>query len=170
VSKGAKAMLTYGFPEAPDAPDTLVPRFLELYERDVSRHTRLFDGVYELLDALDERGLPWGIVTNKPGFLTTPVLDALRLEGRARVVVSGDTLAVKKPDPTPVRHACDIMDVDVSRVVLVGDDRRDVDAALNAGAFAVVADWGYIGPDEDAGEWGAHARIAAPLDLLGLIG
>jgi 2-phosphoglycolate phosphatase len=169
VSKGARAMLLNGFPENPDAADTLVPRFLEIYEADVSAHTRLFDGVYELLDALDERGLPWGIVTNKPGFLTTPVLEALRLDGRAQVVVSGDTLAVKKPDPAPVRHACEILDVRTDRVALVGDDRRDIDAALGADAIGIVADWGYIGADENPAEWGAQARIARPLDLLKLI-
>lgn len=169
VSKGGAAMLRAGFRERPDAPETLISRFLEIYAANVAHHTRLFDGVYELLDLLDARGLPWGIVTNKPHFLTVPVLEALRLDGRAAVVVSGDTLPTKKPDPAGVLHACEALGVAPARAALVGDDRRDVDAALNAGAIAVIADWGYIGADESPAAWGAHARIAAPLDFVALL-
>ena len=171
VSKGGLAMLRAGFPEREDGAAELLERFLACYSARGNTGTHLFDGIDTVLGAIEARGLPWGIVTNKPGFLTTPLLASLGLDARTGVVVCGDTLPVRKPDPAPVRHACAALGADPSRAVLVGDDRRDVESARAAVARAIVAGWGYIGADEAPGEWGADlvlARAGGLVDALGL--
>ena len=170
VSKGARAMLHAGIPERPEAQLDLLERFLAFYGERGNAETRLYDGVAAVLEALEAIRRPWGIVTNKPGYLTQPLLVALGLDRRASVVVSGDTLPVKKPDPAPVRHACDVLGVAPARAVLVGDDRRDVESALAAGAGAIVAAWGYIEAGDDPARWGGGAIAATPAELAGLLG
>ena len=170
VSKGARAMLQAGIPERPEAQVDQLERFLAFYGERANAGTTLYPGIDAVLEALESRARPWGIVTNKPGYLTHPLLVSLGIDRRAAVVVSGDTLPVKKPDPAPVRHACDVLGARTARAVLVGDDRRDVDAARAAGAASIVAAWGYLGDGDDVGTWGGDAIAARPEDLLPLLG
>lgn len=166
VSRGARAVLRRGFPAAEDeAIAALLPRYLDLYADVLGAATRPFDGVEALLSTLEGCGVQWGVVTNKPGFLTAPLLQRLGLAQRAAVVVSGDTLAVKKPDPAPVLHACTQIALDPRRCLFVGDDLRDVEAGRAAGAYTVAAAWGYLdGGDPHA--WNADAVAHAPTDLI----
>lgn len=166
VSKGGMAMLRAGVPEVPDAERTLLERFLALYHDRICDGTVLFPGIDTVLERIERAGRPWGIVTNKPGWLTDPLLERMDLARRTACIVSGDTLAHKKPHPAPVLHACAAIGVEPARTVLVGDDRRDVESALAAGAVAVIADWGYFGADEQPETWGAQLRARGPLDLL----
>ncbi len=170
VSKGARAMLRVGIPERPEAELSELERFLAFYGARSNADARLFDGIEPLLAALEAQRRPWGIVTNKPGFLTQPLLVSLALIERAGVVVSGDTLPVKKPDPAPVRYACEILGADPATVVLVGDDRRDIESAHAAGAAAIIAGWGYFEPSDEPGSWGAEASAAEPESLRELLG
>ena len=170
VSKGGLAMLRAGFPERDDGASELLERFLACYGARGNSATKLFDGIDAVLAAIEARGLPWGIVTNKPGFLTAPLLAELGLDTRAGVVVCGDTLPQRKPDPAPVRHACAALGVEPGRAVLVGDDRRDVDSARSAGAHAIVAGWGYIAGDDPPAEWGGGLVLARPAELVAALG
>ncbi len=170
VSKGGAAMVRAAFADRPDADHAaLLERFLALYRRDLGSATEFFPGMPELLERLDQNGLRWGIVTNKPAWLTDPLLDTLGLSRRAACVVCGDTLPVKKPDPAPVVHACAALGLAPARVMMVGDDERDITAAVGAGALAVLADWGY---SEDGGDdgWGAEFRVDSPRALASLLG
>jgi 2-phosphoglycolate phosphatase len=100
VSHGAPRLLRLAFGEAePARYDSLRQRFLEFYHAAIAVHTRLFAGFDAVLDAIERAGLSWGVVTNKPGWLTVPLLDALGLAPRCRCVVAGDTLAERKPHP-----------------------------------------------------------------------
>lgn len=168
VSLGGAAMVQLAFGVEPDAPGfaALRDRFLEHYSAGVARETSLFPGMAALLDRLDARGCPWGIVTNKSAWLTGPLLDALGITPRAACVVSGDTTPKSKPHPEPLLHACRLMRCDPARAMYVGDARRDVDAARGAGMAALVANWGYIPEGEDVADWGADALIEAPDDIL----
>jgi phosphoglycolate phosphatase len=121
-----------------------------------------------VLDAIEGRGMRWGIVTNKAGWLTTPLLKALRLDGRAGCVVSGDTLPQRKPHPAPVLLACSQLGTAPERTAFVGDDERDVQAAHAAGAIPVVVRWGYFPPGA-ADTWGATHLVERPQDLLALL-
>ncbi|HEU4531888.1 MAG TPA: phosphoglycolate phosphatase, partial [Steroidobacteraceae bacterium] len=146
VSHGAAAMIRLGFPDAPD--DEVVDlrgRFLELYREHLAGGTRLFDGFESVLATLEGRGVPWGIVTNKPAFLTEPLLAALGLEKRAACVVSGDTVAQRKPHPAPMLHAAKLIAHEPAHCLYVGDAQRDVQAARAAGMRVVVALFGYLG-------------------------
>lgn len=169
VSKGGAAILKAAMPDWDSADRAPLERFLALYRERICETTQLYDGVEELLARIEDAGKGWGIVTNKPGWLTAPLLERLGLAGRAGAVVSGDTLPVRKPDPAPVLHACRALSARASHAALVGDDARDLDAARNAGAIPVLVDWGY-GSDEAIGTHPGVARIARPLDLLPLLG
>ncbi|WP_343821847.1 HAD-IA family hydrolase [Dyella marensis] len=169
VSRGSRALIGVGFPALDQAGVlALVPRYLELYQDVMSRQTRAFDGVEPLLALIEAQGLRWGIVTNKPGFLTDEIVRQIGWAGRACAVVSGDTLPVKKPDPAPVLLACERAGLDPARCLFVGDDRRDVLAGAAAGCCTVAAAWGYLdGGDPHA--WNADLVLDAPSELTVLL-
>lgn len=168
VSHGSPAMLKLGFDIATDAPayPALRQRFLDLYEAQLCRKTVLFPGVPDLLDAIERQSLRWGIVTNKPGWLTDPLLEQLALTSRATCVVSGDTTPNRKPHPDPLLHACQLASTSPAACVYVGDAVRDVQAAHAAGMATVVARYGYIADHEQPDDWGADYLIESPADLL----
>ncbi len=164
VSRGARAVLARGFGDDPAAIDAVLPRFLDLYIATGMRHTRLFPGVAELLDKLEAHAIRWGIVSNKAGHLVALILAALGCEQRVAAVVGGDTLARRKPDPAPVRHACELAGVMPAQCLFVGDDPRDIQAGREAGLYTVVAGWGYL-DGADPRDWRPDA-IAIDADQL----
>lgn len=165
VSRGTRAILQRGFPERDEAGIlALVQRYLDLYEGMLAEHTRPFDGIDAMLAALEARGIAWGVVTNKPGFLTDLLLERIGWMPRVCAVVAGDTLPVKKPDPAPVLLACERAGLDPARCLFVGDDRRDVLAGNAAGLYSVAVEWGYL-DGGDPQQWGADAVIAHPAEL-----
>jgi N-acetyl-D-muramate 6-phosphate phosphatase len=168
VSHGGRAMVRIGFGLAPEDAgyDTLRRQFLDLYAEDLARDTAPFPGVPELVTELDGRGIPWGIVTNKPAWLTDPLMAAIGYGQRAACVVSGDTATRPKPHPDPVLHACALIDREPGDCWFVGDAERDVAAGRAAGCGTLVALFGYLDDGEDPTAWGADGAIDTPLDLL----
>jgi N-acetyl-D-muramate 6-phosphate phosphatase len=167
VSHGAARIVTAGFPDAaPEKSAALQRRFLEIYRGSLSRGTRLFPGMEEVLDALADRRLKAGIVTNKAGWLTEPLLEELGLSARFDCVVSGDTLAERKPHPLPLLHAAKLAGVAPGECIYVGDAERDVQAAHAAGMAALVANYGYLRADEDSTAWRGDGYLERALDLL----
>jgi 2-phosphoglycolate phosphatase len=168
VSHGGVAIICHGFGlEASDpAIEPLRQRLLQVYRANISTLTRPFPGMAGVLDTLEARGLNWGVVTNKPGWLTQPLLSDLGLLQRAACVVSGDTLAQRKPDPAPMLHACALAGSEPQRCVYLGDAQRDVEAGNNAGMYTLVALFGYFRDTDRPQEWQASAMIDTPADLL----
>ena len=168
VSHGSPALIRIGFGLTPKDPDyaALRQRLLDHYARDLCRETRLFPGTDELLAELRRRGIAWGIVTNKPAFLTDPLIQQLALNHPPVCVVSGDTTANKKPHPEPLLHACRLAAGTPDRCVYIGDAKRDIDAGKQAGMHTLVARYGYIDENETPHTWGADAMIDRPLDVL----
>ena len=164
VSWGAMRLIRVGYGEdlGAETLKVLRGRFLACYEAGLCRDSRLFPGIPEVLAALDEAGVPWGIVTNKPGWLTEPLLGALGLGGRAGTVISGDTLPYAKPHPLPLLHAARELDVDAVRCAYVGDNIRDIEAGRAAGMHTVAATWGYIPADDDPMDWQADTLLTDP--------
>ncbi|MDZ7829910.1 MAG: phosphoglycolate phosphatase [Halofilum sp. (in: g-proteobacteria)] len=167
VSYGSTGLLldAYGPELQGEALEQRRALFLERYRARLARESVLFPGIGELLDLIEARGMRWGVVTNKPGWLTDPLLVELELGERIACVVSGDTLAERKPDPTPLLHACEMANVDATRAVYVGDAERDIAAAIAAGMPGYVALFGYIAPEEKPDLWGATALLETPADL-----
>jgi N-acetyl-D-muramate 6-phosphate phosphatase len=108
----------------------------------------------------------WGIVTNKPAFLTDPLIAQLGLHHPPACVVSGDTTANRKPHPEPMLHACAIARAQPSESLYVGDAERDIQAGREAGMTTLVALFGYIGENDDPKRWGADGMVKAPLEIL----
>jgi len=117
--------------------------FLEIYRDNVCTYSKLFDGVGEGLAYLQSLGLKLGCVTNKPAAFTEPLLRQLGLYDRFGIVVSGDTLAQKKPHPAPLLHAAAHFGVAPSACLLIGDSIHDVQAARAAGFRVVCVSYGY---------------------------
>ena len=166
VSHGSSALVRLAFPDADEREFlALRDRLLEIYRAALAVYTVPFEGMLELLERLEREGLPWGIVTNKPAFLTEPLLEQLALRERAGAIVSGDTLAERKPHPAPLLYAARQLGVAPVSSVYVGDAERDVLAARAAGMRALVACFGYIGPEESPRAWPADAWVDSPLEI-----
>jgi 2-phosphoglycolate phosphatase len=167
VSHGAARVVKAGFPDAnPECLTKLQQRFLEIYRGALSGETRLFPGMQEVLDTLASWRIKSGIVTNKAAWLTEPLLAELGLRARFACVVSGDTLAERKPHPRPLLHAAALAEVSPGECIYVGDAERDVEAAHAAAMPALVANYGYLRADEDSSLWGGDGYLQRPLDLL----
>ena len=165
---GARGMLGIAFGMTPEHADYEAMReeFFVNYESAMTERTRIFDGVVELIDALVQLGLPWGVVTNKSCRFTDPLTAAMPLFATAQAIVSGDTTPHAKPHPAPLLEAARRLQVAPERCVYVGDDERDIVAGLAAGMGTVAATYGYLGQQGDVLRWNAHLHINSPLDLL----
>ena len=168
VSHGSRAMLETGLGITPQETgfSELQKTFLTHYQEQIAVHTRLFDGMEALLDELEARSIGWGIVTNKPAYLTDPLMRGLGLEQRAASIVSGDTTAHAKPHPEPILHACRESGAQPADTIYVGDAARDIEAGRSAGTRTLVALFGYLAPEDRPDEWQADGTILHPLDVL----
>jgi N-acetyl-D-muramate 6-phosphate phosphatase len=146
-------------------------RFLAIYGERKLHNSRLFGGVLELLVAIERRGLPWGIVTNKNSRLAEPMIDAL-LRDRAfipQIVICGDTTPSPKPHPMPLTTAAEALSVSPQHCVYVGDGESDVKASIACNMPCVLAAYGYIPDLALARAWGAHHEIDEPIELLRIL-
>ena len=167
VSKGARAMLAAAFPEMEQAPrEALVPEFLAIYQEELGRHSVLFDGIAEMLVALEAAGSTWGIVTNKPEYLARDILPQLGWETRCAVLIGGDTLAEKKPHPLPLQVAAERIGIAIADCVYVGDDERDIQSARAAGMPSIAALWGYRQVHDEPAQWQADVMVELPAALI----
>lgn len=168
VSQGALVLTRLGFSEqVPESEiEPLRLRYLDHYRAIVADDSVLFDGLEEVLNTLEKRNIPWGIVTNKPKWLTTPLLEQMALDKRAAVVICGDTLDKRKPHPLPLIVAAKTIGIACDDCVYIGDDPRDIAAGRAARMKTLIASYGYIDRDARLDEWQAGGIIAHPLDLL----
>lgn len=168
VSHGARGLLKLGFNLEPsDAAFTpFRDRYLTLYEQCLIEETGLFAGLDAVLRHCEQQQLRWGVVTNKPGYLTRSVLEHLQLWQRAACVVAGDCLPQRKPDPAPMHHAAQMAGVDSHACCYVGDAERDIEAGRRAGMRTVCALWGFIDESDQPDRWQADVSLATPGELI----
>jgi phosphoglycolate phosphatase len=168
VSQGGSALIRLGFgSDLEEANFTrLRIRFLEIYRANLCVQTRLFPGMHTILDYIEQYGMKWGVVTNKPAWLTDPLIRALALDQRAACIISGDTTNQKKPHPRPLLYACELVNCPPQLGLYVGDDPRDIQAGKAAGLTTLVARYGYIHQDHSPEQWGADGIIETVTDLL----
>lgn len=172
VSNGAVGLLRLAFPAFdPQRDKTLHQSFLEHYGKRLAVETRLFEPLDALLAGLEARNVPWGVVTNKPAFLTEPLLAALGLHHRSACTVSGDTLPERKPHPRPVSFALECIGAgkDPARAVYIGDARRDIESGRAAGTRTIAVRYGYVEPGQDPATWGADRLVETTVELVNLL-
>jgi phosphoglycolate phosphatase len=167
ASDGAKGLLELGFGDKLASFDyeELRHQFLKHYEENIAVHTKLYNGIEALIKHLDDNTIPWGIVTNKPEYLSKILVPKFPQFNACRSLIAGDTLPQRKPDPAPLLHACNQMSVDPLDCIYVGDAPRDIEAGNRAGMFTIIAEWGYIINVSDCESWDANLTTVNPADI-----
>ncbi len=148
--------------------DKALPVFMGLYAENTSKRSHLYPGVREGLDYLTGAGYKLGCVTNKAAAFTVPLLKDMGIYDCFSIVVSGDTVPKKKPDPMPLLHACAFFGVDPQHALMVGDSMSDVKAARAAGFQIVCLTYGY-NHGIDIRESQPDAVIDSMAELRGLL-
>jgi len=170
VSNGAAGLIGLAFPDVLQGErDRLKHAFLDRYQAAVCVDSALFPGLAELLERLESGGIPWGVVTNKPGHLSRALLEGLGIGSRAACLVAGDTIRERKPHPAPLLLASSQTGVAPARSVYVGDAARDIEAGRRAGMHTIAAAYGYVTADDDPARWDAHQVAADTAELAHLL-
>jgi len=169
ASAGARGMIgaAFGLKPGDDGFVELREGFFDNYQAAMAVHSTLFPGIVELLAGIEEAGLQWGIVTNKPARFTDPLLPQIGL-GHAACIISGDTTAHAKPHPAPLLEAAERLGLPPQQCWYVGDDLRDIQAGQAAGMPSIGCGWGYCGPVEPL-SWNADLVLDTPEQLLALM-
>jgi len=171
VSHGGIALIRLGFNIEPDHPqfETYRSRLLEIYEQNICQYTVLFPGLDKLLRQLEQNNILWGIVTNKPDWLSEPLIKQLNLSHRIASLVCGNTLSERKPHPAPLFHACKTMNINPENCIYIGDAARDIEAGKRAGMITIAAAYGYIENHDPAENWQAEHIIYDSNELSSLL-
>lgn len=171
VSHGGQALTRLGFDMDPGHPD-FAPRYqrlLDIYRDNIARETSLFPGMAELLAEIEHNHMNWGVVTNKPAWLTHPLMEGLGLSERAACIVSGDTCENRKPHPEPILHGCRLAGSEARHCIYIGDAQRDIEAGQRAGLRTVVALFGYLGEHDHPEDWQADVLLHSPGEIAAWI-
>ena len=149
-------------------------QFLDSYEADICVDSQVFSALDPYLKALEQNNTPWGIVTNKPRYLATKLLEVLNLDKRCSALVCPDDVAHTKPDPEPMYLALEKLNLPrgiASNVIYVGDHIRDIQAGNSANMTTILASYGYIPPQDqdDLYAWEADYISETPEDLVALL-
>ncbi|TMP36065.1 HAD family hydrolase [Pseudoalteromonas rubra] len=168
ISNGVKALLEVGFGNKLSEFDfeTLKQEVLDYYAQNLAVHSHCFTGVESLLETLAHKGIKTGIMTNKPTFLTLPLLAQITVLRDIEVVVCGDTLEVAKPHPEPLLLVAEKLGVNPEQCIYVGDAARDIAAAKAAGMRSAAALWGFIPSLEEAQSWSADLDLTNPESIF----
>jgi N-acetyl-D-muramate 6-phosphate phosphatase len=173
ASHGSRGLIGLGFGITPTDDSFIEMRdeYLSIYDTVYTRSPVLLPGIAELLQMIENKGLTWGIVTNKPRRFTIGLIESMRLnlENRAACIVCGDDAPQPKPSPATLLMACEQVSALPENCVYVGDAERDIIAGKAAGMQTVVALFGYIDVTDKPAEWGADVMIHVPNDLLRFI-
>lgn len=167
ASDGARGLLQLGFgiDEYDQKYVLFREKLLQYYENHIADDSRLFDGLENILLMLETKKIPWGIVTNKPANLTERLLKKLNLFDKTPCIVSGDTLAERKPHPAPLIYAAKLLDHSPIDCCYIGDAERDIQAAKAANMYSIAALYGYIHQDAQPELWQADQSIYSPEEL-----
>ncbi len=168
VSHGTAHLIKLAYGEQQPETDykRRIKRFLEIYQSRLCNETALFPGMLELLETIENTGKNWGVVTNKPAWLTDPLMKLLGLHERSACTISGDTVAERKPHPLPMLTAAKQANSPPEQCIYIGDAERDIQAGNAAGMQTLIASWGYIDDEQTPNTWGAHGNIDIPLETL----
>ena len=171
VSNGARALIEFGFskPLTEEQILALISEFLSDYADHIADKSKMYSGMPEILEVCMQNDIVWGIITNKPLELSKSLLQGLGILDSCKILLGGDSLPVKKPDPAPMLHSCMVLNVAPSECLYVGDHERDIIAGRDAGMDTAAALWGYINDDQSPENWGATYLVTQPNGLMQLI-
>lgn len=175
VSAGARAMvkLLFGLDIPDDDPTLLAYRqaFLDAYEMDICVDSQVFDGLDELLAFLETHHIAWGIVTNKPRYLSEQLLEKLALSDRCSILICPDDVKNAKPDPESLLLACQKLSISPNECIYIGDHQRDIIAGNAANMTTIIAEYGYLSQNDknNLDNWRADFIAKTPSELTQLI-
>ena len=144
------------------------PIFLDLYDKNVCERSCLYDGVREALDFLKTQDVKIGCVTNKNAQFTLPILEKLGLKDDFEIIICGDTLAKKKPDPLPLLHGAEKLGATPEQSLMLGDSMSDVKAARAAGFDIICMSYGY-NHGEDIRDYNPDAVVDSMAEIKNII-
>lgn len=121
--------------------------FIQHYRQNLTTHTRMYPGVAEGLSLLHNHGIPLVVITNKSERLAVPLLAELGIDSAFSLILGGDTLPEKKPSALPLEHAANVLGIQTSEMVMVGDSENDIASARAAGSGAIAVSYGYRAAD-----------------------
>tara|TARA_B110000037_G_scaffold213227_1_gene267399 strand:- start:3009 stop:3698 length:690 start_codon:yes stop_codon:yes gene_type:complete len=171
ASDGIKAFLRLRFDEERDDFDLLSKEFLSIYNEQFLKNPLLFDGIENLILRLEDNGMTWGIVTNKPRYFAENIMKHHQLTKRCSVLMCGDDDGFKsKPSPELLIEACRLLDVNISNVIYVGDGYRDILSAQSAKIKSVLACYGYLKSSDSIKDWQPDYIIHSPSEVISLDG
>lgn len=170
ISSGLDAMIKHCIPSiSADELNHYHPQILKKYEKHINYLTKPFPNTPYALSQLEQKGFVWGIVTNKSTHLTKILLQHYPWAQQAACLVCGDTLNKKKPDPSPLLHAMQLLNFPAKQCVYVGDHINDIKAGKAANMKTIIADFGYISPHINRRSWNANAIVSCPTQLPAVI-
>lgn len=170
ISQGSAALINSIYPLLNrQCKEQLRTEYLSIYAEQIVHSNQLFPGVAKFLNRLDRHGTPWGIVTNKPSWLTTVLVDNIKPFSTAKVVLSADQVGVSKPDPKPLLEALKSMPGTAEQTIYLGDAQTDLIAARQAGMYAVLATWGYLSEQDEIESWPADLLVNTVTELSPLL-
>ena len=168
ASHGAAGLLKAGFNMDKNDPlfDARVQEFLDIYKEVFNLNMQCMEGIEELINTLNLRKISWGIMTNKAKKFAQPIVSSHPLLKSAACLIAGDDVSMPKPSPEGLIKASQMLSIEPSDIIYLGDDRRDVMAANDAGMVSMAARYGYLEVGDDAKSWGAQYIIDKPSELL----
>ncbi|MDQ2078065.1 HAD family hydrolase [Marinimicrobium sp. ABcell2] len=171
VSNGARGLisLAFGIDEKHSDFPELRQRLLDIYSNHLAVYTQPFPGMMELLHDLDQRGIYWGLATNKPFAYTEPLMAALNLQPEPVTVICPDHVEQRKPHPESLLLAAKHVGCLPEEIIYVGDHKRDIDCGRQAGSITIAAGYGYIEPEDDINTWEADYRADSVAELRSII-
>lgn len=171
ISRGAVGIINYASEVNGRSIDSSSMRsdFLQEYSDNTFIHTKMVNGIKELVNHIERSNIKWGIVTNKHSRYVNKILEGLTISEDVKYLITGDMLKETKPNPEGLLKAIQLADVNAENTIYIGDDERDIIAGKSAGMFTVAADFGFIGADQDILSWGADLNITKPTELIEIL-
>jgi len=171
VSNGANGLIALAFGDDinADKHQAIKSHLIDYYQKNIANKSVLFEGLKLALETLESKNIPWGIVTNKPEYLTKALLIELGLYERSGCVVCGDQVTNPKPHPEPIYLACKQLNVLPESAIYIGDAERDIRAGRLAGLKTIACGYGYIQSTDNINDWQADELVESSIELLELI-
>lgn len=168
IYAGTNSMVKFAFDIDVDHPEfaLIKKEFLDIYSEQSTKRTLFFSGMEEVLSYLNDNNIAWGIVTNKPYWLSEPLINYFGIAEKCRCLVCGDSVKQRKPSPDPLLKACEIVAVAPAFSVYIGDTETDIIAAKAAGMHSVGAVYGYAPKESNPETWNADYLIHSPISII----